>query len=176
MTRAVNDETTSAPGTQAAQQNARLPALPEVTRIRSLARLLDSAIRIPGTDIRIGLDPILGLFPGFGDLAGAAASGYIVLTSARLGAPHSVLARMLLNVGADAVIGSVPFLGDLFDVGWRANERNATLLEGHLASPDATRKGSIAVIVAVAAAVVLIAIGIVTLAALIVRALARFVT
>ena len=149
------------------------PPTGDVARIRSLARLLDSAIRIPGTDIRIGLDPILGLFPGLGDFAGAAASGYIVIASARLGAPTPVLARMLLNVGTDAVIGSVPLLGDLFDVGWRANERNAALLERHLGNPAATRKGSVAVIAGVAAAVVLLVIGIVTLAAVIVRAVAQ---
>jgi hypothetical protein len=149
------------------------PPVGDVARVRSLARLLDSAIRIPGTDIRIGLDPILGLFPGFGDLAGAAASGYIVLTSARLGAPTPVLARMLLNVGTDAIIGSVPLLGDLFDVGWRANQRNATLLERHLDNPGAARKGSVGVIAGVGVAVVLLVIGIVTLATLVVRALAR---
>jgi hypothetical protein len=149
------------------------PAVRDVARIRSLARLLDSAIRIPGTDIRIGLDPILGLLPGFGDLAGAAASGYIVLTSARLGVPTAVLVRMLMNVGADAIIGSVPFLGDLFDVGWRANERNATLLERHIDRPDATRKGSVAVIAGVGVAVVVMVVGIVALAVLAVGLLAR---
>ena len=101
-------------------------------RIRNLARFLDSAMTIPGTQVRIGADSVLGLVPVVGDLAGAALSGYIILASARLGAPPAALVRMLLNVGIDTVVGSVPVLGDMFDVGWRANMRNADLLESHL--------------------------------------------
>src|SRR5687768_16003747 len=84
--------------------------------LRALARLMDSAVAIPGTGIRVGLDSLIGLVPGIGDLAGAAMSGYIVLAAARLGAPAPVLIRMVANIAVDGVVGSVPLLGDLFDV------------------------------------------------------------
>lgn len=151
-------------------------AVADAARVRGLARLLDSAVRIPGTDIRIGLDPILGLIPGFGDLAGAALAGWIVTTSARLGAPRPVLARMLLNVAVDAIVGTVPLLGDLFDVSLRANVRNAALLDRHLADPAAARKGSIAVTIGAAAAVIVLVTGIIALAALVVRAVLGLAT
>ena len=140
-------------------------------RARALARLLDSAIRIPGTGVTLGLDPILGLFPGLGDLAGAVASGYIVLTAARLGAPKAVLAKMLLNLGTDTLVGSVPVLGDLFDVGFRANIRNTELLDRHLGQPEAARRSSRLAIAATLAGIVLLAAGAVALAILSVKAL-----
>ncbi len=99
-----------------------------VGNIRTLARVLDSALRIPGTEIRVGADSIFGLVPVVGDIAGAALSGYIVLASARLGAPASTLARMVINIGIDTIVGSVPVLGDMFDVGWRANMKNVDLV------------------------------------------------
>lgn len=133
----------------------------DAARVRALARLLDSAIRIPGTGITIGLDSIVGLIPGVGDLAGGLMSGYIVLTSARMGVPSSVVARMILNLGVDTLVGSVPILGDLFDVGFRANIRNAALLDRHLAEPVATRRSSrLAIVAAVGGMVVLIAVGV----------------
>ena len=154
---------------------------PPVTRtdpaagIRSLARLLDAAVTIPGTHFRVGLDALIGLIPGVGDLAGAALSGYIVLAAARLGAPKSVLARMVVNVAVDSVVGSIPLLGDLFDAGWRANTRNTALLERHLAAPAETRKGSIGVMVGVAALLVLLAVGAVVLTIAVVRAIGALV-
>lgn len=102
---------------------------------RRLARLLDSAVGIPGTRFRLGLDSLLGIVPGLGDVAGAAASGYLVLLGARHGVPRAVLMRMIGNVAVDAVGGSVPVLGDLFDVGWKANTRNLHLLERSLGAP-----------------------------------------
>lgn len=140
-------------------------------RARALARMLDAAIRIPGTGRTIGLDPILGLIPGLGDLAGAALSGYIVLTAARLGAPKAVLGRMLLNLGADTLVGSVPVLGDLFDVGFRANIRNSELLDAHLGQPEQARRSSRFAVVATAGALVLLAAAAVALAILSVKAL-----
>lgn len=139
--------------------------------LRSLARLMDSAIAIPGTDIRLGLDALIGLVPGVGDLAGAAMSGYIVLASARLGAPAPVLIRMVANIAVDGVIGSVPLLGDLFDVGWRANIRNTDLLDRHLAEPTATKRGSIAVVAGIAMLLVLIAVGAIALTIALLRGL-----
>ena len=133
----------------------------DAAKVRALARLLDSAIRIPGTEITIGLDSIVGLVPGIGDLAGGLMSGYIVLASARMGVPASVVARMILNLGVDTLVGSVPLLGDLFDVGFRANIRNAALLDRHLAEPVATRRSSrFAIVAAVGGVVVLVAVGV----------------
>jgi hypothetical protein len=113
-----------------------------VGRARALARLLDSAVTVPGTNIRFGADSLIGLIPGLGDIAGAVLSGYIVLVATRLGAPASVVARMLLNIGVDTVVGSVPVLGDLFDVAWKSNQMNVALLERHLGAPIATRRTS----------------------------------
>ena len=96
-----------------------------------LARLLDSSIRLPG-GYRIGIDGLLGLAPGVGDALGAALSLYIIARAHQLGAPGRVLARMLLNVGADALIGTVPLLGDWFDFAFKANQRNLSLLRRHL--------------------------------------------
>src|SRR5215212_3013184 len=90
-----------------------------VGHVRALARVLDSAVRIPGTNIRFGADSLIGLVPGLGDMAGAVLSGYIVLVATRLGAPTPVVARMLLNIGLDTLAGSIPVLGDLFDVAWK---------------------------------------------------------
>lgn len=122
--------------------------------VRRLANLLDAAVRIPGTNIRIGLDPILGLVPGIGDLAGTVLSGYVVLAAVRLGVPRPVLARMLANLGVDAVVGAVPLLGDIFDVAWRANSRNLALIETHVASPGVhlpvrDRKLDLAIVLAI---------------------------
>jgi hypothetical protein len=113
-----------------------------LARARTMTRLLDSVIRVPGTRIRLGLDPLLGLIPGIGDLAGAALSGHLVLLAARLGAPRAVLMRMLANVAIDTVGGTVPVLGDLFDVGWKANTRNLALLEEHLGQPASAPRAS----------------------------------
>lgn len=99
---------------------------------RAIARLLDTAIPIPGTSMRLGIDPLLGLVPGLGDVAGAAMSGYVVLTAVRLGAPRFLVARMVGNVALDTLVGTVPLLGDLFDAGWKANTRNVALLDRHL--------------------------------------------
>ena len=110
-----------------------------LTRVRSLARVLDSAVPIPGTSFRFGLDPVLGLVPGLGDLAGAVLSGYIVLAGIRMGVSRSGVARMLGNIAIDTFVGSVPILGDLFDVGWKSNNRNVALIERHMADPGTTR-------------------------------------
>ena len=103
----------------------------DVKHLRRLARLLDSAIPLPG-GFRIGLDGILGLIPGVGDALGASLSTYIVVQAARLGASPVQLVRMMLNVLLETLIGTIPVLGDLFDFAWKANERNMVLLEAQL--------------------------------------------
>jgi Domain of unknown function (DUF4112) len=106
-----------------------------VGRLRRLSYLLDNSIPIPGTPFRIGLDSIIGLIPGVGDLVGGAFSLYIILEAAKLGAPRSLLARMGWNVAIDVLVGAVPLLGDLFDAGWKANVRNLALLERQVQRP-----------------------------------------
>src|SRR6185503_9317287 len=93
-------------------------------RVRGLAWLLDNSIPIPGTRMRIGLDAVIGLIPGLGDAAGAVLSSYILLEAGKLGAPRSTLLRMGANVLVESVVGIVPLVGDLFDAGWKANQRN----------------------------------------------------
>ncbi len=122
-----------------------------VERLRSLVRLMDEAIAIPGTGIRIGLDGLIGLIPGIGDAAGAIVSAYLVLASIRLGVGVPIAARMLLNVGIDALVGLVPLLGDLFDIGWKANRRNLNLLEAWYLAPHRTRRRSALLLGAVTA-------------------------
>lgn len=145
-------------------------------RVRRLAKVLDDAVRIPGTRIRFGLDALMGLVPGAGDLAGTALSGYVILTAARLGTPPSVLLVMVFNVAVDAVIGSIPALGDLFDVGWKANVRNAALLDRHVSAPGVTRVASRWTLAAVVGSVVLLMAGAVALSVVVVRWLFALVT
>jgi Domain of unknown function (DUF4112) len=99
--------------------------------MRRWARIFDSAFRIPGTRITFGIDPILGLVPGIGDLASPVFSLFMLWHGARLRVPKVVLARMVLNVLIDAGIGAIPVLGDVFDFAWKANEWNLALLETH---------------------------------------------
>lgn len=103
-------------------------------RIRLLSRLLDEQFRIPGTTYRVGLDGLLGLIPGVGDAAGALLSAYIVYEAIRLGVPSTVLLRMLANIGIDTVGGAIPVVGDIFDMAWKTNKKNAALLHAYLAS------------------------------------------
>ena len=103
-----------------------------VRRMRFVANLLDDSIRVPGTEFRIGIDPILGILPGAGDAVAAAMSVYIVLESARLGVPFLTLLRMMANVTLDFAIGSVPVIGTLFDATWKANQTNVELAVEHL--------------------------------------------
>ena len=105
--------------------------LKSIARLRGLAKLMDAQFKIPGTNIRFGLDGLLGLIPGAGDLSTFAVSGYMVMILAQNGASGFVLARMVLNILIDAVFGSIPLLGDIFDVYFKANIRNIKLMEEH---------------------------------------------
>jgi hypothetical protein len=99
---------------------------------RDMVRLLDSALRVPGTDFRVGLDALIGLlFPGGGDAVGAVPALLLLALALRHGVPPVIVLRMLLNIGIDALLGAVPLLGDLFDAAYRANEKNLALLEEH---------------------------------------------
>lgn len=120
-------------------------------RVRVLAQLLDNSIAIPGTGWKIGLDPIVGLIPGIGDLIGAILSAYIVLEAARAEVPGFTLFRMVVNLGLDTLLGAIPAVGDVFDAAWKSNMRNVALLERHLskqaASPQQRRSYSVGAII-----------------------------
>ena len=103
-----------------------------IARLDALASLLDTAFIVPGTNIRFGIDALIGLVPGIGDAVTTLMSLYIVREARELGAPRHLIARMLVNVALDSVVGAVPLLGDAFDVMWRANRRNMALLQKHL--------------------------------------------
>ena len=96
-----------------------------------LAKLMDAQFRVPGTDIRFGLDGIIGLIPGAGDLSTFAVSGYMVWIMANNGASGFVLAKMTLNILIDALLGSIPIIGDVFDIAFKANMRNMRLMQEH---------------------------------------------
>lgn len=113
-----------------------------IARIDALATLLDTALIVPILNLRFGLDAVLGLVPGIGDLLTTAMSLYIVHEARQLGAPAFLVARMLGNVAIDGVIGAVPLVGDVFDVMWRSNRRNMRLLQEWLAAED--RRGTTA--------------------------------
>jgi hypothetical protein len=131
--------------------------------LREWQRLLDGAFRVPGTRIRFGWDPIIGLIPWAGDLIGALMSCALVLNAHQMRVPRVVQLRMLLNVGIDVVIGIVPFFGDVADFFWQSNTKNLALLERHagVARPATTGDwifvgGIITAIVVVAAVPVLV--------------------
>jgi hypothetical protein len=106
--------------------------LATLNRIRKLSRLLDASIRIPGIGFKFGLDPIIGLIPGLGDLIATAFSAYILIMAARFRLPANVIGWMVFNVALEAVVGAVPLIGDLFDAFYKSNLRNVALLEKHL--------------------------------------------
>jgi hypothetical protein len=104
-----------------------------VARLEALARLMDSAFVIPGTNVRMGIDGLIGLVPGIGDLVSAAMSSYLIWEARQLGASRWVIARMMANTALDTVVGAVPLVGDAFDVMFRANMKNMALLRKHIA-------------------------------------------
>lgn len=118
-------------------------APPQVDRrwadVRYLADLLDSRFRIPGTQQTFGIDAVLGIIPGVGDVVGLAAGGVVITNAVRLGARGWTLVQMLVNVALDATIGSVPVAGTVFDVFYKANNRNVALLEEHVRDAQGAR-------------------------------------
>ncbi len=109
-----------------------------IERLNRFAWLLDNSIRIPGTNLRIGLDPLIGLVPGIGEAIGGLLSMYIISEAARARLPASILARMGFNVALEVLIGSIPVIGDIFDMAWKANARNTRLIEQYAASSKKT--------------------------------------
>ncbi|WP_247235402.1 DUF4112 domain-containing protein [Telluribacter sp. SYSU D00476] len=102
-----------------------------ISNMESMAKWMDSRFTIPGTNIRFGLDALVGLIPGVGDFGTLCVSGYMISVLAKNGASRYVIARMTLNVVIDALLGSIPIIGDIFDVAFKANQRNIKLMREH---------------------------------------------
>lgn len=140
-----------------------------VNRLRRLSRILDNAIPIPGTGYRFGLDPILGLLPGGGDTVSGALGAYIIIEAARIGLPREVIGKMVGNIILDAVIGTIPVLGDIFDVGWKANVKNVALLERHLDLIPFNSKSDRLFLIGLTLLLIVIILGFATLTFIVVR-------
>ncbi|HXT28533.1 MAG TPA: DUF4112 domain-containing protein [Vicinamibacterales bacterium] len=123
--------------------------------LRRWARIFDSAFRIPGTRITFGLDPIIGLIPGIGDLSSPIFSLFIIWHAAKLRVPRVVIARMVLNALIDGLVGAIPVVGDLFDFAWKASAWNLALLERH-AMPGTPARRSDWIFVALCVGVVVV--------------------
>lgn len=118
--------------TATATATADRPDEATLARLRALAHLLDDAFRIPGTSVRFGLDPVVGVLPVAGDGVTTLLSLYVILEGIRLGAPAGLVAKMVAVLAVDAVVGSIPLIGPLFDARWKANAWNVRLLVDHL--------------------------------------------
>jgi len=129
-------------------------------RLQRLGRFMDSSIRLPG-GYRIGWDGVIGLVPGIGDIVGLLVSSGILLGTARLGVPRAVLARMALNIGLETLVGSVPIVGDLFDMAFKANQRNLALATRAMDAPASTarRSGITLLLVGVALLLMVVVLG-----------------
>ena len=106
-----------------------------LARITLLAKLLDNAFVIPGLNRRVGLDSVIGLVPGVGDAISAALASYIIWEARQLGLPRWKIARMIGNVAVDTALGAIPLAGDVFDIFFKANERNMRIIHEHLGTP-----------------------------------------
>jgi hypothetical protein len=139
-----------------------------LARYAVLTNLLDQAFRVPGTRFRFGLDAIIGLVPGAGDIVGALLGLYGVWVARQLGAPSSLLTRMLGNIAVDAVAGAVPIVGDLFDFAYKPHVRNLVLMERWLLQPHDVRRRSRLMLILIPAALLAIVVGVIwlTIAAL----------
>lgn len=138
-------------------------AEPKSRASRAVAKIMDDCIRIPGTDWRIGLDPIIGLIPGWGDSAGAAAGGVILWAGLREGLPTIALMRMGVNVVINTVFGAVPVLGDFFSAWFKSNRRNYEILQKHIGKKRRPKAIDYAVVIGFGVVVVALLVGIVWL-------------
>jgi hypothetical protein len=115
--------------------------------VRQLVRLMDGAFVVPGTGIKLGLDPIIGFFlPGLGDVLTAIPALLLLTLAVQRGVPTVIVLRMLLNIATDALLGAIPILGDVFDVVYRANEKNLALLEAHAGAMRSPRPADYAIV------------------------------
>ncbi len=127
-------------------------------QVARLSKLMDKQFSIPGTNFRFGLDGILGLIPGVGDISTFAVSCYLITLMAKNGASGYVMARMVLNVLIDAIIGSIPFIGDIFDFAFKANSKNMRLMQEHFVD-GRHRGGAWKVIIPIVIILLLILVG-----------------
>lgn len=141
-----------------------------------LALIMDNVIRVPGTNFRIGLDPIIGLLPGLGDTASAIASALALVYAARSGLPKVLLARMAGNILINELIGIIPGIGDAFSFWFKSNARNYELLKRHAAGPQQSRKSDWIFLFAILGLLFLIVFAGVIVSFLILAAIARFLS
>jgi hypothetical protein len=140
----------------------RNPSADRIWLARVLADLLDQRFRIPGTGIRFGLDPIIGLIPGIGDIVSNLTGSVILLLAAQLGLPKIALLRMALNIGVNAAIGAIPGVGDIFSIWFRSNAKNAALLERYAGGRHTRRAsaGDWLFVIAIVAALVAVTVAV----------------
>ena len=159
--------------TGASSAGARETSSRRLAALARFAELLDSGIRIPRTQLRFGLDPLIGLIPGVGDAAGAVLAGWILVEAIRLGASRATLVRIAGNIALDAGIGAVPLIGDIFDFAWKANVRNVTLLERHLRDPARAMRADRSFVAFVIGGITVVTLGLFALAAVLTIRLLR---
>ena len=134
------------------------PPQDRLVHLRRFSHWLDEGIRLPG-GFRVGLDPILGLVPGFGDAAGAILASAILAEALRRGISRFTLVRMAANIALDAFFGAVPLVGDFFDAAWKANIKNLALLERHMTAPSVAQKADRSFVVVVCVALATLVVG-----------------
>jgi Domain of unknown function (DUF4112) len=149
---------------------------PRLKRLRQLSGLLDNIITIPGTQVGIGLDPIIGLLPIGGDALGLIFSFYIIMEAAQLGVSRATLGRMVMNVIVDSLVGAIPMLGDFFDFAWKANNYNIILLEDSLKSPQQNYKADKSFILVFSVGLFLLAIVLISIPVILLRILWQIFT
>lgn len=159
--------------TGASSAGARETSSRRLAALARFAELLDSGIRIPRTQLRFGLDPLIGLIPGVGDAAGAVLAGWILVEAIRLGASRATLVRIAGNIALDAGVGAVPLIGDIFDFAWKANVRNVTLLERHLRDPARAMRADRSFVAFVIGGITVVTLGLFALGAVLTIRLLR---
>lgn len=144
--------TSGSPGSDGGDESGRRG----LARLRTLTLLFDQAFGIPGTRFRFGLDALFGLVPGLGDLVGGLVAVYALQVARRLRVPVEIQAHMLSNIALDALIGTVPLIGDIFDFVFKAQTRNLALLDDWLKTPHETARRSKRGLMLIPAAIVLV--------------------
>jgi len=144
------------------------------SRFRWLALIMDDFLRVPGTKLRFGLDPIIGLLPGIGDVTSAIVSAVAFVHAARSGVPKILLARMAMNILINELVGIIPGLGDAFSFWFKSNVRNYELLRGYSAAPTRSRKGDWIFVIAVLSVLFLIVCAGLIVTVLVLDAVGRF--
>ena len=131
----------------------------ELAIVRLIRKWMDEAVTVPGTKLKVGLDAVIGLIPGVGDAGSAAIGAYMLNAAHKLGVPTIVMVRMLFNLFIDALIGLIPIVGDYLDVLYKANSKNAKLIEEAVLNRETTARASWWRLVGVFAVFVLIVLG-----------------